>query len=801
VARSLQSGGGVKVRCHVDGVLLVALAAGAGGLAYVAPISASTTAVVVLVVVARGGRPAVALLASLVFLLSAWRAERAVTTYERGRAAAASSAWPSRCTLEGTVARSPSRLGDALRVDLDVDQGSCEHGAARGRVTLHVPLEAARLAENAARGDRVSAIAQLAPPYLFWNPGTGDPRPGRARRGVVLTGGADDLVVVSRAWSPGALVDRARAHLRARILATFPPRTEGMARALVLGESDVDPDDQHAFRRSGLAHLLAVSGMHLVLVVAGAVVALRALLVRLPAVGERIVPGRAAAAVGVPLAWLYADVAGGSGSAVRAAWMTSAALAAHALARRPSAWRAFALSIGGMMATDPLAAYDASFTLSASATGGLIALARPAERALAALLPRAPLLVTRPLSTSAAASIACAPALASMSSDLPLVGLVANVVAVPLGEALALPLCLVHAVLAPLPAVERGCALAAGGALEVVRLIAHAAASVPWGALPAPPPLPAQIGALAVLAFGLTMRRPLRWALAAASVVVAAEIAARAEGAPRGVLRVTFLDVGQGDAALVDLPDGRAILIDGGGLVGSPIDTGARVIAPVLRARRRDRVDLAILSHPHPDHFLGLPAGLAGVAVGALWDTGQGEAEEVGGSYAEMLAAFRSRGVPVLDARTACGVRRLGGAVIEVLAPCPEISADRGPNDNSFVVRIRYGTRAVLFVGDAEREEEEDLVQSNGTRLRADVLKVGHHGSRTSSSPAFLARVGAAHAVISCGVRNRFGHPHPKALLSIARAGPRVHRTDLDGAVIVTTDGTSLDVRSMRSGP
>src|SRR5690606_5888955 len=131
---------------------------------------------------------------------------------------------------EGKVIRSPSRLGDALRIDLDLDpaRATCEDGAApRGRVTLHVPLEAAEGGLDVARGDQVSALAQLAPPYLFWNPGAGDPRPGRARSGVVLTGGAGDLVVMRRAQAPAAWIDRVRARLRARILATFPAETAG----------------------------------------------------------------------------------------------------------------------------------------------------------------------------------------------------------------------------------------------------------------------------------------------------------------------------------------------------------------------------------------------------------------------------------------------------------------------------------------------------------------------------------------------------------------------------------------------
>jgi competence protein ComEC len=159
----------------------------------------------------------------------------------------------------------------------------------------------------------------------------------------------------------------------------------------------------------------------------------------------------------------------------------------------------------------------------------------------------------------------------------------------------------------------------------------------------------------------------------------------------------------------------------------------------------------------------------------------------------------RARGVPILRPASFCGAREFGGVRLDVLAPCPATEPDRGPNDNSIVLRIAYGTRAVLFMGDAERDEEADLLRLPPERLRADVLKVGHHGSRTSSSPELLRAVAPSEAVISVGARNRFGHPHRPTLDALAAAGARVWRTDRDGAVVVRTDGRSLDVTVARA--
>lgn len=734
--------------------------------------------------------------------LGAYRAGRKVSGFEASRETALGYiSAPVRCSGRGIVASSPMLLGGNLRWQADLEGLVCEERPVPG-------LFRARLYDgpaDLARGDRVQVIANLGIVQLFRNDGLPDPRPPAARKGILVSGGVLDVEVVERGFGVFTWIDRARSAVRAQILATFPDDVQPLARALVLGEDDLDENDGAAFRLSGLAHLLAVSGTHLTFAVISVVTALAAILRRIEAIAARTEAARIAAGMGILLAWAYADFAGGSGSANRAAAMLSITFGAKALGRRPNGIRAFGLSAIALACVEPLAAFDVSFTLSLAATGGLLGLGPWLNERLVEAAPafwQKPLI---PVAATLSATIPCSPLLATLAPTLPAAGVLANVLAVPLGELVALPVCLAHAVLGFWPDAQQGAAILGSGALIAVRAIARTTASIPWLAVTVPAPTATQNAIMATLAAALALRlgrgaRLYPLLAVATAALLLSELASVRAGAPRDRLRITSLDVGQGDATLIDFPDGRSMLIDGGGLVGSPIDTGRGVVLPVHRARRRSRVDVAVLSHPHPDHYLGLASALPELEVGELWDTGQGEAEGAGPEYHQMLAGLRERQVPIVRPDSLCHrPRRFGEATVEILAPCPAPLPFINANDNSFVLRITLGKRAALLTGDTERESEERLVREHPRGLRADLLKVGHHGSRTSSTPAFLAAVAARDAVISCGIRNRFGHPHAQALGSLGRAKTRTLRTDRLGSVVWETDGERIWLRTAES--
>jgi competence protein ComEC len=364
-----------------------------------------------------------------------------------------------------------------------------------------------------------------------------------------------------------------------------------------------------------------------------------------------------------------------------------------------------------------------------------------------------------------------------------------------------LPLCLSHTLLAPFPVLERGTAVVASGALLIVKQAAFLSTDivgkVPLLGVPLVMPTAGHFAVLVLSVFAAVRLKHLGpralGGIAGAALValVVVEVQARSAGAPTGELRVSILDVEQGDSALIDFPDGKVMLIDGGGFVGSPVDPGERVLLPLLRARRRTSLDVVVLSHPHPDHFGGLGIVANKIPVGEFWDTGQGRSEGAGPVYAELLRTLSQKGVPVRGPSELCGTRRFGGAELDIVGPCPAVVPNRNANDNSWVFRIRYGKRAVLFTGDAEQEQEHELLGRSSELLRADLLKVGHHGSRTSTSPAFLAAVQPSFATLSCGVRNRYGHPHQVTLDTLSEHAVHALRLDVTGGVEWVTDGST----------
>ena len=578
-----------------------------------------------------------------------------------------------------------------------------------------------------------------------------------------------------------------------------------LVRTLGLGDRAALPEETLSdFRDTGLAHLLSVSGLHVGVVALGLCRLLRWLLTRFSALTLRCDVPRLAALLTVPMCWLYVFLSGAEVPAVRSGVMVSALFLARVLGRDDDAPSALCLAALVILARDPAALRSISFQLSFVAVASLMLGTRPLNEWLSRRLSldesdeRSRLLrcarwLCATLAATAIASLATAPLVARAFGQTSIVAVLANLVALPLGSALtvlsacaALAMSLCEPIAALLLCL---CDPLAALLLEITRLFA----SLPWASLDVSPPTGAVVAAAYACLLALWLwprsRRAgmLSACIGALGLVVFAGLPWMARHMDRS-LRVTFFDIGQGDAALVRFPDGQTMLIDGGGDPEGRWRVGERVLVPALRALGVERLDIAMLSHPHPDHANGLIESAAALRPREIW-IARGQTQVPGGLSRALVDAAPKAQIVEL----AAGDRReLSGVEVAILHPPPN-APHLGENDASLSARLSLGEISFLFTGDIEALGEQALL-SAGRDLRATVLKAPHHGSRTSSTPEFVAATSPGHVVFSCGRDNRFGFPHAEIVARYESRGSAIHRTDRDGAITFVTDGQSLNV-------
>lgn len=648
-------------------------------------------------------------------------------------------------------------------------------------------------------GERVAVTGRLRTSREMRNPGT----PPRLDREFELTATALERLgleddVRSRAWRWAIATQTAWA---ARVDDAVGDRRDpgGAAlRGIVTGvRGDVPDGLNERWRACGIFHALSVSGLHLAVVAGIAFWLLRKLAAASPW-GGRIRPACWAAVPALTLAVAYTLVTGAQVATLRSLLVVVIVILACVLDRPIRLVDALAVAAIAVLITHPDDLYDPSFQLSFAAAFALAA--APAQ-------PRAGNRLwhwfARSVASSLRVAIATAPITAYHFHQVAVGGVVGNLVLTPILELVALPLGLLGvAAGAAWPSFGTATIRVAAWTSGVVDALAQVLARiVPVGTITvASSVVMAVLVALSLWAV-CTQRRTV-----AALLWVALCLAwtRAAPPAPPGTLRVTFLDVGQGDAALIELPDGGTWLIDAGGLASrrdlASASAPGRAIQRVLEAKDRTALDLVVISHPHPDHYVGL-AGLT-APVRELWT-----ADEM----SEMSTDEPQRATPAPSALPSFdSVAKMTRAVIHhpplglarsragvdlvVWGPryspsegAPEREATdpvRSVNDNSLVVELRYAGRSIAFTGDVESEGEANLVTAGLGHV--DVVKVAHHGSPTSSSPAFVAATRPGTAVISCGVGNSFGFPSAAVVERWQSVGASVERTDVHGAIAIT---------------
>jgi len=641
--------------------------------------------------------------------------------------------------------------------------------------------------ESRLAGERIRARVRLKPPHALQNPGSRDRTRSLARRGIGAVGHLvhPALHVEIEASSPARLagsLERVRADGSQRLRAAGPGG--GLLAALSLGDrSGLSPEVRSTLARLGLSHLIAVSGLHLTLIAALAYAVGRFAFTRLGSTALRCDARRVSILMAIGFAVAYALLSGW-GVPVRRALVFLIAVAVGFVRRRPGR-RGHPLALAAMvvLAFEPGALFEAGAQMSFAASAAILAgmggrkRADPAGR-VGSRIHRD---VDALLRTSAAAIAATAPLAAVHFGQVAAVGVLANLVAIPLTAALLLPASLLAALAALLRPTAPLTELAVSGSAAVASTALQGAVQIAsW--LPEQPPMPppgvTPLLIAVVVAVLVTRLRATagRIALATAGAALLAHFPAPAI-VPHPP-RLVALDVGQGDAVLVQGEE-AAILFDGGTAFPGGADLGRTAVVPALGALGVARLDLVIASHGDLDHRGGLRAVLERVPTARLWvPAGEGDAS----AFEALLAEAEKRGIEVAEKGEGDRAVRFGD--LRVTPLWPPRSGGLSRNQASLVVRIEVGGSRILLTGDIEAAAEAALVFRSAD-LRADVLELPHHGSRTSGTAAFLRAVAPAVAIASAPCPGRFGMPHRVVLDRAAELGIPVWWTGRDGAVLI----------------
>jgi competence protein ComEC len=672
-------------------------------------------------------------------------------------------------------------------------------------------------------GDEVSVTARVHAPAGARNPGGFDYGAYLANQGIdaVASVSGPGRVTLAAAppgfsrWTPWRIVEEWRERIRRAALAALPDPARGIFLGIIIGEQGyLDDGVRDAFMATGTVHILSISGSHL-----GLVAVLSFLLVKgvcrimpaawLLALSRRVTPTRLAAAATMALVTFYTLLAGAEVATVRSLVMIAIVMLAVWLGRAHDLLRAVAFAALLLIVQNPRAIYDISFQLSFMAVVAIaLVIGARTDDGAGGLPPRhvtawnaAARWLRDYLWLTVGVTLATLPLVAYHFKQIAWLGLLVNALVVPLAGFVLVPLGLGSAVW--LLAAGRESLPAASlnqAASEFMSNIAAAFARVPGAEWHVASPTAAAMAMFYLLLAGVILpaagerglwRR--RGCLVGMLLLVGWWGWSPRDAPGSDAVRVTFLDVGQGDACVLELPDGQTVLIDAGARYDT-LDMGRAVVGPYLWERGIARLDHVIATHPQLDHVGGLAWVVRSFAVGRYWSNGVTREEPF---YRQLRDALRARGLVEERAEEGRTIVDTGPCRLDVLNPpagaarslptggAGDLSSGSVLNNLSIVTRLQCGAQTFVLTADAEADALA-RVHRAAPSARATILKVPHHGAASSLYRPWIAQTGAKVAVVSAGRRNAYGHPASDVVAAYREAGMRLLRTDRDGAVWIT---------------
>ncbi len=607
-------------------------------------------------------------------------------------------------------------------------------------------------------------------------------------------------------------VERWRDRIRDFLNREASAPASGIFKALVLGEQgDIPEEVKESFILTGTAHLLAISGDQFGIVALLSFSLLIWILKRSEFLLLSVSVKKWAAGLTIPCIILYAFIAGGGISVIRAAIMVITFLVSLLLDRERNLLHTLALAAFLILLFSPPSLFDVSFQLSFLAVLSILYLVprilQELKQEEISVLSKASWrknilkYIMLSLLVTAVAIIGTAPFVALHFNRFAPVGFFTNLFIVPWVGFLIVPLSLSASIfsffLTPLATFLIH--INSFITLMLLKVLASVA-SLPYASLFVSTPTPFEIILFYLLLFlsvHVQKRRLARYLMLGVCAVCALDLAFwNLKDSFQKDFRLSFIDVGHGDSILIEFPKGKRMLVDGGGLYDDRFDTGKNVIAPFLWSKKIRRIDTLVLTHPDPDHLKGLNFIASQFSVGEFWDNGfQIESE----SYLQLRRTLEEKKIKTQSLNEQTPPQIVSGVEISFLNPPARKAMQkktqnlRDLNNASMVMRLRFKNVSVLLPGDIGKEAEERMLRRDYS-LRSDILKIPHHGSATSSSTSFLERVKPTYAILSVGERNIGRLPHPEILKRYQQLGTTLYRTDTQGAIIVVTDGKNIQV-------